>query len=262
VKYVAVTSFSQDGYEKYGRNMIASFMENPIPDCQLWVYSDSLLLHDTPETDLVHFFMLDEEMPSQVDFELRHNSPVCHGKFGKYYDYRFDAVRFSHKPATLAAAANKIDFLEMDQKPEVLIWFDGDTLFKKPIPHDFLGDRFPIWAHVGHFPRNGNHTEAGVLMFRLGGNVTVRGLLRIFWQVYVEDQVYRLPAWTDCHVLDALIAGGMKEGNIRAVNLGDDLSFGTSHPIVNSVWREYVDHLKGDRKDSGASYPTDVTVQA
>jgi hypothetical protein len=49
---------------------------------------------------------------------------------------------------------------------------------------------------------------------------------------------------------------------VRAVNLGDDLSFNTSHPIVNSDWRGYVDHLKGARKQAGASYSSDVVVQA
>ena len=51
-----------------------------------------------------------------------------------------------------------------------------------------------------------------------------------------------------------------KDGMVRAVNLGDDLSFNTSHPIVNSDWRGYVDHLKGARKQAGASYSSDVVV--
>lgn len=261
MKYVAVTSFNQEGYEKYGRDMIASFLENPIPDCVLWVYTDNPLLHDTPDTPLVQFFVLNAEMPSQVDFEERHRSPICHGKFGRYYDYRFDAVKFSHKPATLAAANANIDMLETKDKPDVLLWFDGDTVFKKPLTHDFLGDRFPLWAHIGHFPRNGNHTEAGILAFRIS-NTNVQAMLRIFWQVYVDDQVFRLPAWTDCHVFDTLVAGGVKDGMVRAVNLGDDLSFGTSHPIINSEWRVYIDHLKGARKDAGESYSSDVVVRA
>lgn len=261
MKYVAVTSFNQDGYEAYGRNMIESFLANPIPDCHLWVYTDHPLLHDTVDTDLVHFFVLNAEMPSQVEFEERHRSPICRGKFGRFYDYRFDAVKFSHKPAALAAANAHIDLLETRDKPEVLIWFDGDTVFKKAIPHSFLDDHFPLWAHIGHFPRKDNHTEGGILAFRVA-NTNVQAFLRIFWQIYVEDQIFRLPAWTDCHAFDILLAGGVKDGMVRAVNLGDDLSFGTSHPVVNSRWREYIDHLKGARKQAGASYPSDVVVAA
>ena len=260
MKYLAITSFSQEGYEAYGRNMIESYLANPIPDSELWVFSDTALLHDTVETSSVKFFALDEEIPTLTEFKARHNSPVVHGRFGRTYDYRFDAVKFSHKPAALAAANGLVNTLEQKDQPEVLIWFDGDTVFKKPLTDAFLVDKFPTWAHIGHFPRNGNHTEAGILMFRMS-NANVVAMLRIFWQVYVEDQVFRLPAWTDCHVFDTLVAGGVKDGLVRSVNLGDDLSSNTSHPIVNSDWRGFVDHLKGARKQAGASYASDVVVQ-
>lgn len=261
MKYLAVTSFSQEGYETYGRNMIESFLANPIPEAELWVFSDNGLVHDTIETPLVKFFSLAEETPSLDDFKDRHRSPVCHGKFGRFYDYRFDAVKFSHKPAAIAAATAIAGLLPEEEQPDVLMWFDGDTVFRKPLSHAFLVDKFPLWAQIGHFPRNGNHTEAGILMFRFKHENT-KSLLRIFWQVYVDDQVFRLPAWTDCHVLDTLIAGAVKDGIARAVNLGDDLSFGTSHPIVNSDWRGYIDHLKGARKQAGQSYESDIVVAA
>lgn len=260
MKYLAVTSFSQDGYEAYGRSMIESYLANPIPDSELWVFTDTVLLHDTEDTKLVKFFALDEEMPSLTEFKARHRSPVVQGHFGRMYDYRFDAVKFSHKPAAISAANNIVSQIYQADPPEVMIWFDGDTVFKKPLTDTFLVDKFPIWAHIGHFPRNGNHTEAGILMFRIS-NANVNAMLRIFWQVYVEDQVFRLPAWTDCHVFDTLVAGGVKDGLVRSVNLGDDLSFNTSHPIINSDWRGYVDHLKGARKQAGASYSSDMVVE-
>lgn len=261
MKYLAVTSFSQEGYEAYGRNMIASYLAHPIHDSELWVFSDTVLLHDTEDTPFVKFFALDEEVRTLSEFKARHNSPVVHGCFGRTYDYRFDAVKFSHKPATLAAANGLVSLLEQKDQPEVLVWFDGDTVFKQSLSDSFLVDKFPTWAHIGHFPRNNNHTEAGILMFRIS-HANVAAMLRIFWQVYVEDQVFRLPAWTDCHVFDTLMAGGVKDGLVRSINLGDDISFNTSHPIVNSDWRGYVDHLKGARKQAGASFDSDVVVQA
>lgn len=254
MKYLAVTSFNQDGYETYGRRMIESYLQNGLPDSELWVFSDEGLHHHFHEFENVKFFSLLETCPDQRAFEDRHLSPICHGRFGAFYDYRFDCVKFSHKPAAISTALKMATDI-----PDVMFWFDGDTVFKQPLTDEFIADVFPAWSQIGHFPRRENHTEAGILAFRTS-NENVRAFIRISWEVYTSDQVYRLPAWTDCHVFDTLLAGAIKDGMVRAVNLGDELSFGTQHPIVNSVWARYVDHLKGARKNDGASYPSDVVV--
>lgn len=251
MKYATVTSFNQDGYDLYGRKMIESFLEYVPEEINLVVYSDETLNHDIV-SDRVTFLSLAEEMPEQVEFENRHNSPICHGRFGVHYDYRFDAVKFSHKPAAICAA--------MRRQPadiDVLIWLDGDIVFKQPMTYEFLEEKFPEWIHVGHFARVNNHTEAGVLMFRISEK-NVRAFLEIFWKTYVADQVFRLPAWTDCHVLDVLINGAKQDGFLRVQNLGDDTSQVTAHPIVNSDWFPFLDHLKGDRKLTGSSHDSDI----
>lgn len=259
-KILAVTSFSQDGYEKYGRRMIDSFLANTNEDFGLFVFTDNDLVDVTNHSKRVSYYSLAKAMPSQLEFERRHLSPVCHGIFHDKYDYRYDAVRFSHKPAAIAAALEVVTN-SPDLNPEVLMWLDGDTVFKKPLSLSFIESKFKDWAHVGHFPREQNHTEAGILLFRISEE-NVRVFIRFFWQAYVVDNVFLLPAWTDCHVLDVMLAGAHRDGFLRSVNLGDDVSFKTQHPIVNSDWFPYVDHLKGDRKDAGASHQSDIVVKA
>lgn len=257
MKYTAVTSFNQDGYNSYGRNMIESFIQNVDENINLIVIVDNFFDDIDPsheEHSRIKFLDMRIVSQGQCDFERRHQSPICHGRFGTFYDYRFDAVKFSHKPAAILAAH------EFAPDADVLIWFDADTVFKKPLPISFLEKKFPAWAHVGYFPRNQNHTEGGLIMFRtLHDNV--KAFVRIFWQVYEQDQVFRLDAWTDCHVFDSLLAGAQKDGFLRAINLGDDVSKNTMHPIVNSEWFKFIDHLKGARKESGASYESDIQVQ-
>jgi hypothetical protein len=258
MKLVAVTSFSQEGYDLYGKKMVQSFVENV--DGFLIVYTDAPL-QDIEITNVkVSYRVLNWEFPEQVTFEDRHQSPICHGQFGGSYDYRFDAVKFSHKPAAIAAASRLIESGEVE-KPDVLMWLDGDTLFKAPLPVEFLNSCFPAWAHIGTFTRDNNHMEGGIIMMRYSHeNVPV--FTRILWECYAHDQVFRLPAWTDCHVMDVLIEGAKRDGFLRHVNLGDDASFFTSHPIVNSPWFQYVDHLKGARKEAGQSFETDFLVKA
>jgi hypothetical protein len=253
MKYAAVTAFSAEGYEMYGRRMVESFLQNGPPNAPLLVYSDTPL-SNVEENPRVTYLSLDIEMPEQTEFETRHQSPICHGKFGNLYDYRFDAVKFSHKPAAICAASRRAwDTFQAEN----LIWFDGDIIFKQPLAEDFLDEKFPEWVHVGRFSRANNHTEAGVLIFKIS-DTNVRAFIEIFWKTYVSDQVFRLPAWTDCHVLDILTHGATQDGFLRVVNLGDEVSHRTQHPIANSEWFAYLDHLKGDRKQTGASYDSDI----
>jgi hypothetical protein len=257
MQYLFVTSFHPSAYDLYGGRMIESFVANTDDDMHLWVFTDTRL-PEAPTHARVTFIVLDEYFPDQLAFEMRHNSPICRGKFGNFYDYRFDAVKFSHKPAALAAALKRME--EGDYRPETLVWLDADTVFKKPLVKSFLEDKFPSWAHVGHFQRDENHTEGGIIMFRTS-NERVGAFLRIFWAAFDQDRVFLMPAWTDCHVFDILLAGAKQDGFLRPVNLGDEMSAATNHPIVNSEWFQYVDHLKGDRKENGASYESDIQVK-
>ena len=39
------------------------------------------------------------------------------------------------------------------------------------------------------------------------------------------------------------------------------MSTGEGHPLINSQWGAYLDHLKGDRKTTGKSLQRDLKVQ-
>lgn len=267
MNYLVVTSFSREGFYQYGKQMIKSFQENWNDiNCKLWVFVDDFP-DEAFQTDVdrvldaspnVEFFDMSVVALQQSSFETRHQSPICHGIFGNLYDYRFDAVRFSHKPAAIEAALRLSE--GEGNTPDVLIWLDGDTVFKKPLTNEFLEDKFPSWADIGRFSRKQMHTEGGIVFYRTS-NPHVCAFIRIFWQTYQLDQVFRLEAWDDCSVLDVLIAGAEKDGFARPVNLGDDFSELTAHPIVNSDWFQYVDHLKGNRKQVGQSHDSDFVVK-
>jgi len=248
---------NQTGYHVYGKHMIESFLANGPKDSRLMVFSDKGL-DDPIQNERIEYFDLSKEMPSQLEFEKRHNSPICHGQFANEYDYRFDAVKFSHKPATIYAASQILTNREV--MPDILFWIDGDIVFKQPLDEDFLNEKFPSWVQVGYFPRHKNHTEGGFIAFRFPHENT-RKFIQFMWEAYMNDQIFRLPAWTDCHVFDAIVNGAVKDGFFRAVNLGDEISVNTSHPIVNSDWYKYIDHLKGNRKKLGASPAEDRVVE-
>ena len=52
-----------------------------------------------------------------------------------------------------------------------------------------------------------------------------------------------------------------KRVNPSCLNWGAGLIKGEGHPIINSQWGAYIDHLKGGRKHLGKSKASDLIIQ-
>jgi hypothetical protein len=48
---------------------------------------------------------------------------------------------------------------------------------------------------------------------------------------------------------------------LRELNWSQDIIRGEGHPLINSEWGAYLDHLKGDRKELGRSKDDDLKVK-
>jgi hypothetical protein len=72
-----------------------------------------------------------------------------------------------------------------------------------------------------------------------------------------ENGIFTLKEWHDSFVFDAV----RKRFPMQELNWSAGLINGEGHPIINSEWGAYIDHLKGDRKDKGRSRKTDLVVQ-
>jgi hypothetical protein len=47
---------------------------------------------------------------------------------------------------------------------------------------------------------------------------------------------------------------------LKELNWSAGIVKGEGHPLINSQWGAYLDHLKGDRKSLGRSKPNDLKV--
>jgi hypothetical protein len=89
----------------------------------------------------------------------------------------------------------------------------------------------------------------------------VQEFLQEFQQMYdqAESGIFQLDEWHDSFVFDAVrtkFKGRLKENNWSA-----GIISGEGHPLINSEWGAYLDHLKGDRKSLGRSKPKDLKIQ-
>lgn len=258
-RYVCVTSMSIPIYEAYGHKMITSWLSSwsHLP-ASLVVHFNDAPPPDFPSAPNLHASSLRRDFPALYDFQTRHQSPICSGRFGNTYSYRHDARKFAFKVAAVAAEALSND--PANSGADVLIWLDADTLWLKPMDQAFLDRVFPSGTSVATFTRANYHSECGIVFYDLTSLRTIQ-FIEQYWALYESDRLFTLPAWTDCDALDALAKHfSERYPDFRFANLGTEASQYCGHPIVNSPWAHYVDHLKGNRKESGASYDSDKVL--
>ena len=262
MKYTVVTTIHREGLEQYGIKFLQSFDQNWPYDVSLVVYAEGWTIEDLPD-DLLgpHLEIIDllEASPQLVAFKAEYgDDPRYRGVIetadGDVYNYRFDAIRFSHKVFAIYAAHYRNHRLE--DRSDYLIWLDADTITHSPMPIEFLDSLLPEGRMVGYLHRHNTYPECGFIIFDVK-NSSGGYFLESLVSMYVTGDMFELAEWHDSfvfgHVLGAAIAAGVKA---RSISNGfeDD-----PHPFVRSELGKYMDHLKGpDRKVSGASFVTDV----
>jgi hypothetical protein len=73
---------------------------------------------------------------------------------------------------------------------------------------------------------------------------------------HAVEGIFDLAEWHDSFVFDAV----RQKVKLNELDWSSHLITGEGHPLINSAWGAYLDHLKGDRKTLGKSKPKDLKV--
>jgi hypothetical protein len=69
-----------------------------------------------------------------------------------------------------------------------------------------------------------------------------------------ENGIFKQDEWHDSFIFDVV----RKHVVLNELDLSSHLIKGEGHPLINSEWGAYLDHLKGARKSIGKSKSTDL----
>ena len=72
-----------------------------------------------------------------------------------------------------------------------------------------------------------------------------------------ERGIFTLIEWHDSFVFDIV----RKKHQLKELDWSGHIIAGEGHPLINSAWGAYLDHLKGSRKDQGRSKLSDLKIQ-
>lgn len=269
MKIAVVTTFHQAGLEKYAQKMIDGFCAN---------WPSEIILHIYPEKcnpiirDHSHVTLTDlDSVTALTTFKQQWKDvPKANGDVTKDpirsqrkdagKGFKWHAVRFAHKVYAIFDCAQTCD-------ADILIWMDADTVCHSPIGVENLRQMIPSTVDLCYLGRKGKYSECGLYAMNLR-SVAIQNFLKEFQRMYdeAENGIFTLAEWHDSFVFDAVRT---KFPHLRqldwAAALHDirplpGMSNGEGHPLINSEWGAWLDHLKGSRKQQGRSKRDDLKV--
>jgi hypothetical protein len=251
-----VTTFNLSGHKLYGKKMIQSFLDHWPRSVKLHVFAEGFVI---PSEKHLEVLDLHEACPELVAFKQRWSSvpwacgdisdhPVLRHRRDQKKNFKWDAVRFSNKVYAMHKCSEITD-------SDYLLWMDGDMVCHSDITEAELEALLPSSADICFLGRGQNYTECGLYGLNLKSPAT-REFLDEFRKQYdqAETGIFTLPEWHDSFVFDH-VRGKIK---LREYNWSRDVGLYTGHPLINSAWGAYLDHLKGDRKHQGRSSDLDL----
>ena len=249
MSYTVVTSFSIDGYFKYGRNFIKTFMKYWPSSVNLMIYHEGTgevldenhvrvnLLEDVKDcADFIDRYSKDDYACGRRQKEgFRWKSRAIQAG----YNYRFDAVKFCRKVFAIEDAARRLDGGR-------LFWVDADVKTFSRVDIDLLDRTLPNNVALSYLGRPRSYSECGFVGYNLD-HQDCKTFIHAFADMYRFGRVFDIMEWHDSYVFDYVRSA------LRTPGFSIPSSTDKGHVFINSELGTVMDHLKGDRKDIGRS---------
>lgn len=266
-----VTTFHKPGLEQYGQRFLDSFAQRVDKKIKLLVYAESCQPIN-PDPDQIKIFDQFEALPKLNQFKSTWgNVPKANGippediKARRprdwHKEFKWHAIRFANKVYAVFDACERSNGW--------CVWMDADTFvhsewsykdFKKLLPDDKWltyvgrGKGSQTWPECGFYGMNLNH-----------GACTT--FLQEFERMYedAENGIFKLEEWHDSYVFGHVLEN-MKVLRPDVLDYSAEMYLkeaktgGGGHPLINTVLGKWIDHLKGDRKNTGKSLAKDIMV--
>lgn len=269
MKIAVVTTFNERGLKEYGQRMINTFCENWPEEVTLHIYPElcNPAIQNHNHVTLKRL----EEVPELMNFKEKwkdvpkangdvSDDPIRSKRKDSGKGFKWHAIRFAHKVYAIFDCARTTD-------ADILMWMDADTVCHSPISIKDLYRLIPQDKDLCYLGRKGKYSECGLYSLNLRSEQT-HIFLREFQRMYddAESGIFQLEEWHDSYVFDAVrkkfpflkqLDWAVKLQDIRP---RPGMSTGEGHPLINSEWGAWLDHLKGDRKQAGRSKKEDLKV--
>lgn len=239
-KLAVVTTFSKEGWNQYANRMVPSFLRYWDKSVDLYIYPDEYV--QTPKYS--NLYPIYDANPKKIEFIKGFGGkPLYRGMTGAGYNYRFDAIKFCHKPFALEHCMT--NYL-LPAGYDDMIWLDADTITHSPVNSSAIQELAPKNFDIQFLGRSYKYSECGYLYFNLRHH-RARKLLQRWVGYYIEGSFTLEQEWHDSWLFDM---ARHTDPELKALDLTGHVPRrkGGGHPFVNSVLGQYMDHFKGDKR--------------
>ena len=266
-----VTTFHQPGLALYGQRFLESFAEKVDNKIKLLVYTEDCNPVN-PNPEQITILDAKQALPKLNAFKERwKNDPKANGippieiKARRPRDhhkaFKWDAIRFANKTyAVYDACVRSKDWC---------VWMDADTFVHSDWSYNEFKECLPETSWITYVGRGkGSQTwpECGFYGMNLNHPVC-HEFLKEFERVYedADNGIFLLEEWHDSFVFGNIL-NNMKRDFPNALDYSADMYLreaktgGGGHPLINTVLGKWIDHMKGDRKNTGKSLPKDMMI--
>ena len=267
-----VTTFHKEGLELYGQRFLNSFSQRVDKRIKLIVYAESCS-PTNPDPSQITILDAKEVLPKLNAFKERwKNDPKANGippdhikrkrPRDWHKEFKWHAIRFSNKVYAVFEAAERCN-------TDWLVWMDADTFVHSDWSYEQFKDLLPDTSWITYVGRGkGSQTwpECGFYGMNLKNHVC-QEFLKEFERVYedADNGIFTMEEWHDSYVFGEIL-NKMKRTAPNVLDYSSEMYLreaktgGGGHPLINTKLGQWIDHMKGDRKNKGKSKKTDIMV--
>jgi len=266
-----VTTFHKPGLELYGQRFLDSFSQHVDKQIKMLVYAEDCN-PTNPDSNQITILDARETLPALNDFkhkwgnvpkangtpppEIRARRPRDHHKA-----FKWDAVRFANKVYAVFDAC--------ERSTDWCVWMDADTYVHSRWDYADFSDCLPSTSWITYVGRGkGSQTwpECGFYGLNLKDGIC-NEFLQEFKRMYddAENGIFNLEEWHDSYVFGHIL-NNLKRRHPNVLDYSAEMYLthaktgGGGHPLINTKLGQWIDHMKGDRKNKGKSLPKDIIM--
>ena len=269
MEITVLTTFHQEGLDKYGQRFLDSFAERVDPRIKLIVYAEDCTPSNSND-EQIRIIDAKQSLTKLNAFKARWGNvdkangiPPDDIKARRPRDwhkkFKWDAIRFANKTyAVFDACANHKDWV---------VWMDADTFVHSDWSYEQFAELLPNdkWlTYVGRGRGSQTWPECGFYGMNMNHPMCIQ-FLKEFERFYedADNGIFELEEWHDSYVfghilnlmrnIDASVHDYSEHIYVNTAKTG-----GGGHPLINSDLGKWIDHMKGARKDDGHSKRKDL----